>query len=186
MLKRLVLFLGFFLIPFTSSFSSVYLSPSISYYYYYLPKSGPNVNNSSYEGLGPQLAIGYSTITNQWIYVAGELFTNIKGFKIQNRSENNATVRVRYSLGASILPGLILDPLLMFYARIGLIYTLFEQNNTMRSGYQLGLGLQYNLSQAWDVKGEYDYMQYNSLRNLGSPRAGEFTIGLVYRFDHLS
>lgn len=176
MLKKFGLFLILNLLFTSFTYAGFYLGPSLAYNHYY-------VQSASYEGVLPQLSVGYSTLTNEWIYVAAELFGNVKGWKIHNSSVNNLNVRPRYSMGASLLPGLILDPLVLVYIRLGTIYTRFDQSGAMRNAYQIGGGLQYKISDTWEARAEYDYMQYNHLSGLGSPRAGAAMVGLVYYFN---
>jgi opacity protein-like surface antigen len=166
----------FLLIFSPSVFAGVYLGLSANY---------DNIfrDDASYQGVGPQVAIGYSGVTNQWLYLAGELFGSTRGWQINNNIANGQSMKPIYSLGASLIPGYILDMQVMAYLRAGTIYTRFDQGNAFRNAYQIGAGLQYNLSCAWDIRAEYDYMQYNKIQGGGSPRTEEFSVGVIYRIN---
>ena len=53
----------------------------------------------------------------------------------------------------------------------------------MVKGAQFGLGLQTSVTQNMDVRGEYAYTDYANVGSVRSPRADEYTLGLVYKID---
>ncbi len=173
MLRKIASLIILFLIN-APAMAGVYLGASAAY---------DNIfrASASFQGVGPKLAIGYSGVTNQWLYLAAELFGSTRGWTNKNHIANNQSMKPIYSLGVSVLPGYLFDMQVMGYVRIGTIYTRFDQGNAFRNAYQLGAGLQYNLTCDWSVRGEFDYMQYNKIKGGGSPRAQEYSVGVVYR-----
>ena len=69
------------------------------------------------------------------------------------------------------------------YARLGVIESRFSTPGTARLGGQAGLGMQTNVCQNWDLRGEYVYSKYNSVRGVSSPNSDAFNVGVVYRFE---
>lgn len=154
---------------------SIYVAPTLMYQNTY-------TDDIRYEEVSPKLALGYSTVSQQWIYLAGELFGSVKGHTLTNHPKNGQNLRINYSMGMSLIPGLMLDPYLIGYVRLGLVYSRFDQADVMRNAYQVGAGMQFNVNPSWDIRAEYDYMQYSRISNLGSPRAGEVSVSGIYRF----
>lgn len=176
MLKKIIAIIALFLGNIPNLFAgTVYLSPTLMYQNTYK-------SNIRYEELGPKVALGYNDIMHQMLYLAGEVFASFRAYEINNHSQNSISLRTKYSLGISFLPGFFLDPYLLVYGRLGLIYTDFDKFNTMKRGWQAGAGLQANLNPSWDIRAEYDFTQYNKLSTIGSPKADEFSLGAVYRF----
>lgn len=166
--------IAFLFLSSTPVFAGTYLGASVDY---------DNIfrYQSAYQGIGPKLSIGYSGVTNQMYYLAGEIFGSVRGWQNNNRVANGQSLKPIYSLGFSLIPGYFFDFQVMGYVRAGLIYTKFDQGNAFRNAYQFGVGLQYNLDLCWSLRGEFDYMQYNKIQGGGSPRQQEFSVGVVYR-----
>jgi opacity protein-like surface antigen len=116
-------------------------------------KSGMNISG----GYGERLA-------NPNFYLAGELFVNnLTAKRIHKMS---------YGIGASIIPGVYINPTTIAYTRLG-IENLHNGNvNTSKTGAHLGLGMQTNLTKTLDVRGEYAYLTHANNK--------QFSVGLVY------
>lgn len=84
-----------------------------------------------------------------------------------------------YGLGASFIPGVMITKYTMIYGRIGLETNHNTHSSTMYFGNQLGLGLQTNLANNWDIRGEY--VRYSNVNGNTSGNS-QLNLGLVYRF----
>lgn len=136
---------------------------------------------SNYRGVPFNLFAGYGGIVSQSYYLAGELGATLA---TANISGSNA-LKTTYGFGASIIPGIMLSDHTLAYGRLGVVRSKFD-NDDMRNGGQFGLGMQTSLTQNVDLRGEYDFIAYKSISSQGisvSPRADQFTVGLVYKFD---
>lgn len=133
-------------------------------------------------GVPATLFIGYGGSITQNIYLGGELFGTIGSANIIDNGLESS-----YGYGISFIPGFMINDRTMGYIRLGVVRTRFTPsaagNNTV-SGGQFGLGMQTNIMQSWDLRGEYIYHFYSSLTGVnGSPKSDEFALGLVYKFD---
>jgi len=146
---------------------------------------GQRVNtstNRNFRGVPVDFFVGYGATIGEGIYLAGEVFANLATAQV---SDNG--LKSNYGYGVSFIPGLLLSDHTMGYLRAGIIRSRFSPSglkNSTVSGGQFGLGLQTNLMQNWDLRGEYDYDAYSSLSGVsGNPRSDEFNLGMIYKFD---
>lgn len=152
-----------------------------------------NDNNSeysggSYRGVPVNLFAGYGGSVNENFYLAGEIFGTAGTFNLTN---NKSDLKSDYTYGVAILPGALLSEQTVAYARLGVLKSHFPKgSNNNRAGAQFGAGLQTTLAQNVDLRGEYDYVAYKSVstrfnnnRVTVSPRADQFNVALVYKFD---
>lgn len=139
-------------------------------------------NSSNYRGLHPRLSVGYAEMY-QDIYLAGELFGVPASATLADNNNNGAAASARStrSFGASILPGGMLTENVLAFARLGIINTLFPSPNTSRTGAQVGAGLQTCLTSHWDLRVEYIFTAYKTVPTLGSVKADQVGLGLVYK-----
>jgi opacity protein-like surface antigen len=146
---------------------------------------GSKVNTATFvnfRGVPINIMVGYGATIGEGIYLAGEVFSTVTDATVTDNG-----LKSTFVYGASIIPGLYLSDHTMGYVRAGVIRTHFSpsgsQNETV-SGAQFGLGLQTNLMQSWDLRGEYDYDAFGSIHNVsGNPRGDEFNLGIIYKFD---
>lgn len=146
---------------------------------------GSKVNTSTFEnfrGVPINIMVGYGATIGEGIYLAGEVFSTITDATVTDNG-----LKSTFAYGVSIIPGLYLSDHTMGYVRAGVIRTRFSPaggNNQTVSGGQFGLGIQTNLMQSWDLRGEYDYDAYGNIHNVpGNPRGDEFNLGIIYKFD---
>jgi len=155
---------------------SFYVAPTIVYQTMSLPGIG-------YNGIAPRLTLGYEDMLTPVIYTAAEIFTNPTTIKVYNNPNNMGSLRVTYSYGASILPGIsFADNVTVGYIRLGVIKTRFDNLGKIRSGFQYGVGVKWGLNDLWSVRGEYSYTKYNNIVNFGHPDSNTYSIGLMYSF----
>jgi len=134
-----------------------------------------------------------------------EIFGNYSSTGTSNQTINitgggttQASMRMRYSYGATLMPGFKFNEAAKIYLRAGVIRSLFNlhqttppvgagsnlsQNNV--GGGQFGVGIQGDVGNAWGVRAEYDYMTYNSFTAFGntiSPRDNQIKVGVLYNF----
>ena len=148
--------------------------------------NGVNSTGGSYRGVPFNLFAGYGGLVNQSFYLAGELVGTVATANISDDNSMKST----YGLGASIIPGVMLSDHTLAYARAGVVRSRFSQNNQSRTGGQFGLGMQTALTQCVDLRGEYDFVAYQSKNQTSggvtssvAPRSDQFTVGLVYKLD---
>lgn len=154
-----------------------YIAPNLEY-------EAISVDDADYGALVPRVAVGVGGgINNTLLYLGGELFGNFVGLTLHNNTGPTPGLKFKYNVGASIMPGYYLDDVLLGYLRLGPIITHFQELDTTRTGWQIGVGLQANLSPCLDMRGEYVYTGYPSLTGVGSPRGDEYMLGLVYKFQ---
>ena len=146
---------------------------------------GQKTNTSTdrnFRGVTGDIFVGYGATIGEGVYLGGEVFVNAA---TANVSDNGLKSTTGY--GASFIPGLLISDHTMGYLRIGILRSSFTPSGLSKTSVtagQLGLGLQTNLMQNWDLRGEYDYDAYNSLSGVdGKPRSDEFNLGLIYKFD---
>lgn len=148
----------------------------------------------SYRGVPFSVFAGYGGVVCQNFYLAGELTGT---FATADLSDNKF-FKTSYGFGASVLPGVMLSDHTLAYARLGAVRTHFgeyKDHGDNKTGGQFGLGLQTNLTQNLDLRGEYDYVAYKSITTTVdsgplkgkkftlSPRADQVSLSLVYKFD---
>ena len=157
---------------------------------------GITVNTSnngwgSFRGVPFNLFAGYGGLITDNFYLAGEL----SGTPGTAEMVSNGPLKTTYGYGISVIPGLMLSEHTMAFARAGVVRTHFSNvnvppavssTNTNQTGGQLGLGLQTNVTQNIDLRGEYNFIAYRSINRAGasfSPRSDIFNVGIIYKFD---
>lgn len=152
----------------------------------YLGASVGLVNNSSnsdtsidYRGITGNISLGYGGIVSPNFYLAGEIYGVPGSISVTGSS----SLKTSWGVGASVLPGVMINDRTIGYARLGVIESRFSGPGTSRLGGQAGLGMQANVCQNWDVRGEYVYTKYNTVRGISSPNSDAFNVGVVYRFE---
>lgn len=159
--------------------SYFYLGPTLTYQSYYAGDS------LSYQAYSPRLTAGVATWYDQWLFLAAEGFGSFKDYQYNDNRDGNLTLRTRYSFGFSALPGVYLDNVLTGYLRFGANFANFSEVDAIRRGFQSGIGLAYHCTPSWDVRAEYDFTRFNTVGSIGSPREEEYTISVLYNFNHI-
>lgn len=186
MFKKIFYIVSIFVGSLSNLFAGTfYAVPTITYQSFF------NSDDVRYEAITGRLALGYGDLLNEWAFIAGEIFANPKSIKINDKPLedsngepiNDLSLKTKYSYGVSVLPTMILDGMTKAYIRLGLIYTNFANFDQTERGYQVGIGLDFELTPCWVIRGEYDYNKYGSLDQLASVRAEEMNIGIVYTFN---
>lgn len=136
-----------------------------------------NTNGGRYLPL--DVFAGYGSVVSPGFYLGGELNADLTSFTLSN----NNGLKTTYGLGASIIPGMMLSNSTMFYGRAGVVRSKFSSKDKLANGGQLGLGIQTNLTQCWDLRGEYTYTAYKSVGGVSSPKADQFNLAAVYKFE---
>ncbi|MDR3492665.1 MAG: hypothetical protein P4M12_11610 [Gammaproteobacteria bacterium] len=137
---------------------------------------------SSYKGLIGNLFAGYGKLLddNQKFYLGGEVLADAGSIPLSGKSYGN---RATYGLGASIIPGYMLTKDTMAYGRVGVKALHYTGTNSTHTGGQLGLGVQTNVAQNWDVRGEYSYTGYGIFKNFTQHGSNQVNLGLVYKLN---
>ena len=137
--------------------------------------------------------------------VNAELFGNYSSTSTSNYTINTtgggtfqASLRMKYSYGGSLMPGVKPVDAALIYLRAGIIRSEFDLNQAVPpvgagsvwsknnvGGGQFGVGIQGDVGQNWGVRGEYDYVTYNSFTAFGntiSAHDNQFKVGVLYNF----
>jgi len=149
-----------------------YLGPTIVY-------QTMSVNNAGYNGIAPRMTLGYEDMLTPVIYTGVEIFSNPTTIKVYNNPSDQGSLRVTYSYGASLLPGINFDNTIVGYGRLGLIRTRFDNLGQVKSGVEYGVGIKWMLNDLWSAKGEYTYTKYNNINPMGHPSSNTYSIGLL-------
>ncbi|MFZ2315855.1 MAG: outer membrane beta-barrel protein [Gammaproteobacteria bacterium] len=153
-----------------------YMGPSVAY-------NSISNGNIKYQSLAARLALGYGALLSRTYYLAAELDATPNTLRVgRNDTINNYSLENTYSYAAAILPGYLYDNLTLLYLRLGVVNTRFNQLDTTKPGFQLGVGIDMHLLGCWSVRGEYGYFIYRSMNTVGTPKANDFSIGALYRF----
>lgn len=135
-----------------------------------------------YRGVPFNVFVGYGGILSETFYIGGELDSTLWNATINESGHMKST----YGIGLSILPGVMLNETTLGFVRLGVVKTKFSELNSWKTGAEFGAGMQTNVTQNIDVRGEYDYYAYKAATFNGSslaPRVDSFTIDLIYIFD---
>jgi len=162
-------------VPFTSAHAgSFYLGAT-------LPYQNISSGGANTEGFNPRLTFGYGALLTSWFYLSGEVFGGPFFLSTYNNDDPKGDLRVTYSYGASLLPGVNFDGALVLYLRLGGIGTRFSQSGN-KITYQGGIGLEDRLSPEWSIRGEVDRTSYGSVGNFNSVTGTEYAIAFNYHF----
>lgn len=132
-----------------------------------------NGSNGSFRGLPLSLAVGYGGMVNPSVYLAGEVYAVF----VTPSLDDSGNLRSSYGYHFSFIPGLALSEHSIAFMRAGLAKTRFSRMNSLKTGGEVGIGLQASLSQYMDLRGEYDFIHYK-----GSLHTDQFNFGVVYKF----
>lgn len=175
MLKKLLIASGISIASISNACAGFYLGPTLTYNSY---RAG---GGTRYIDASPRATAGFGTVRD-YMYFAGEIFVGPKSIRIKDDSTASGSLKTSYSYGASILPGIMFDDTILGYARLGFITTHFEDANATKTGYQVGLGAQTDLTETWSIRAEYDHSVYRSISGLGTPKADQWSVGFLHHF----
>ncbi len=130
-------------------------------------------HGSSYRGVPLTIFGGYGGVVSNGFYMAGEVFADVVTADLNNSSSQLSS---SYAYGISFIPGVMLSQDTLGFVRLGLQDAHFKHRSS-KDGVELGLGMQTAINPSWDVRGEYDYIQYN-----GSLKSDRFGLGMLYHF----
>jgi opacity protein-like surface antigen len=176
MLRKAFCVTALFLTGLPASFAGIYLGPAIVYDTVSVPGIG-------YNGIGPRLTLGYDDMLNERLYAGAEVYTSPTTFKVYNNPNNIGSLRITYTYGASILPGINFDNTIIGYARLGVVRSRFDNLGVVKSGTVYGLGIQWVLTDLWRARFEYQLTKYNNITNIGHPDGNTTMVGLMYNFS---
>lgn len=130
----------------------------------------PNVRG--YTGIMPRLIFGYGSLLGRCkiAYLGIEAFAGAISLPITHNQEN----RVSSFIGGSLVPGFMYDETTLIYAKLGLNYAHYNNLNATRGGPMLGVGLQPQMNDHWDIRFEYTFTFNNSLN--------QYNLDFIYKF----
>jgi opacity protein-like surface antigen len=160
----------------SSAMAGLYIGPMFTY-------NSISAGDIDYQGFSPRLALGYSTFMNTTLYIAGELEASPFTMDHNNNPNAQGSLKTTYSYGASIIPGVYFDEVVLGYARLGVLDTRFSKLNKTTYGFQLAGGLEVTVARNWQVRGEVGRVQYQFIDNIGHPYAYQYGVGFTRRFD---
>jgi opacity protein-like surface antigen len=137
-------------------------------------------NAATFNAVEGSIFGGYGMMWDQ-VYGALEIFAHDEA-ELSNHRNDVGSASSTWGYGISVLPGYMINDSVLGYLRLGVVSTRFSTGNNSVTGGQAGFGLQTALSSSWDLRGEYVYSFYNSIRS-GNPKAQQFNLGLVYKFQ---
>jgi opacity protein-like surface antigen len=144
-------------------------------------------NNAFYTGAEGTLFAGYSTIWQQ-MYAAFEVFAQNSATAIDYRVPAGSA-RSNWNYGLSVLPGYLLTDQTLGYLRLGGVHSRFNNRSSHINGAQFGFGMQTALSNAWEIRGEWDFTCYKAMK-MGqdsahlvkkSPHSQQFSLSMLYK-----
>lgn len=134
-----------------------------------------------YTGVEGTLFAGYSMLWDQ-VYGALEIFGQDSAEVNNYNQPSLGGATSSWGYGLSVIPGYLISDNVLGYLRLGVVNTRFTTGNQNTTGGQVGLGMQTALTNCWDLRGEWVYSFYNSIR-IGVPRSQQFNLGLLYKFQ---
>lgn len=175
MLKKLTLACALITTSITTAHAAFYAGPLVGL----TSNTSPNGN---FRAIQPIIAIGYSEMVSTCTYLAIEAFGSPTSLMLDDNTPGGSSLRSTYSLGASFIPGYLITDNVIGYLRLGIVTTKFEAPNTVKTGGQVGLGLQTGLTDEWQLRFEYDYSAFKSAPEIGSVKTDQVLLGLIYNF----
>jgi opacity protein-like surface antigen len=138
-------------------------------------------SGTNYRGIPLNIFAGYGSTINTNLYMGGEIFLTPFTGRISSAGGNG--LRTTYSYGVDILPGVMFSDHTLGYLRAGVVRTHFTSGSQNKTGGQLGLGIQTNMTQYLDIRTEYVFTAYSKVQTSSSPRSDAFKVGLIYKFE---
>lgn len=154
------------------------------------PRSNMTGSPTAFRGFTGTLSAGYGALVNPVFYLAGEIFgsgtAKIKSYKTATNANGTGLIgsKSSWDYGISIIPGYMITDHVLGYLRAGVVRTRFNDTgiSSTETGAQVGVGMQTNVYQNWDVRGEYVYSQYGRVSSIGKVQSDQVNVGLVYKF----
>ena len=160
--------------------------------------------NANAKGAYGDLVAGFGWTGAERFYLGAEVFgaqsSTRTPTKVINTSggTTGAFARMRWTYGASLLPGYRLTDTAITYLRFSVLKSRFQlYQGSIPAGFsfhyeianakgvQVGIGLQNDFSRNWGIRGEYDYVTYRSIslfNNKFRAYDNQIKVGLMYNF----
>lgn len=138
-----------------------------------------NKSHLSATGLYGTLFAGYSIHAKDKIYLAGEGNLNVsstvsKGYNHEyvHQQFTYTTIKIKDSIGLSLLPGYQFTPNTLFYGRVGFVNSTIQETTSdisllnytkKRTGFRYGLGIKQNISDRWALRMDYSRIDYTAI-----------------------
>ena len=129
------------------------------------PGAGNGITGNAFAGIGTKLG------PNEKVYLGGEVSANV------------SSQPKKYGLALSFIPGLMVTPKTMAYARVGEETYRYSGTSATYMATQLGLGLQTELTKDWSIRGEYVNTASNVFHNVESGHNNRVNVGLIYKIN---
>ncbi len=172
-----------------------------------------NKAHLSATGVFGTLFAGYGGIFRNQFYMAGEINGNLsstesKGFNHEyvHLSFSDTSLKIKNSIGISVLPGYQFAPATLFYGRLGLTNSTISQQTSdislanfskRTNGFRYGLGIQQGVTDRLAVRMDYSRVDYKKVDTGTFDPVGNVTkttrltpvqqlveFGLVFNFDY--
>jgi len=142
-----------------------------------------DVGDSGWDG---HLYAGYGMTFQDHYYLGGEVFGAYSSNKVGVPGDD---MRLKYSFGISLLPGVKLSDSTMLYTRIGWVNSKFEGPgfDRSRNGVQLGVGFETMVANNVSARLEYDWARYQRFSAAGfgagaRPEVNVVNLDVSYHF----
>lgn len=202
MLKKIITIIATAIISpslFASHAFYIGVTPGITTGDIQLKNSAGNKTHFGLQGMSAGLFAGYGGMLTTNFYLGGELFANGSNASSSSKTiavDTETKVKMTYSYGLSLMPGVKVAPDTILYLKTGILRTRFDitqtqsasiatHPNSSTTGEMLGVGLQLALSKNLNIRGEYVYTSYQAFNAAGnhfSPTAGQLNAALIYKF----
>jgi opacity protein-like surface antigen len=136
-------------------------------------------NPAVFRGVDGNVFIGFGGVIDTRMYLAGEGYVN-KTWIAKDMPNAGVSAKTRWGWGVSLLPGILVNPRAVVYARFGITRQQFHSSDNVY-GFQLGPGAEISVAPNVGIRGEYLYTKFNTTTNLGKPSADIFNLGVVFR-----
>ncbi len=141
-----------------------------------------STSGSNYRGVPVDLFAGYGATINTNLYLGGEVFLTPFTGTLSNTSYLSS-LKTTYGYGVSVMPGVMFSDHTLGYVRAGVVKSHFSALGQNKTGGQLGLGMQTNVTQDVDLRAEYVFTAYSNVSASRSPKSDAFKLGLIYKFE---
>lgn len=138
-----------------------------------------NKSHLSATGLFGTLFAGYGTVFQNNLYLGAEINGNLsstesKGYNHEfvHNSFSDTVIKIKRSIGISVLPGYQFTPATLFYGRLGVTNSTIQVNTSdislenfskQRNGFRYGLGIKQNITDRLAVRMDYSRIDYNTI-----------------------
>jgi outer membrane immunogenic protein len=156
-----------------------------------------NKSHASATGIFGSLFAGYGALAYKKFYFAAEANgtlsateSNGYNFEFIHKSFSQTVIKLKNTIGISVLPGYQFSPDTLFYGRLGLTNSTLQVNTSdislanftrKKNGFRYGLGIKQNITNRLALRMDYSRITYN-----GTNTSTFDPVGVVIKATHMS